>query len=425
MCVAGPLSKPTVLVMRGFAPVLWLVSLLGLASCASRPPEAARRDGPLILVSIDGFRWDYLERHAAPTLSRLAHEGARARRMTPAFPSKTFPNHYTLVTGLRPESHGVVANWFWDPWLGEMFGMAKRETHWWDAGEPVWITAEKQGVRAACFFWPGSETELQGIRPSYFRTFDKKLTPFERVDGLLAWLDLPPEQRPRFLTLYFDHVDTAGHNFGPLAPETGAAVKEADEAIARLLAGLEKRGLRDRANLVIVSDHGMSETSADRVIFVEDLMDTSLVQIESLGPNGGVRPKPESGLTPAELAASIRARAPPQLQVFLREEVPERFHYRKSDRIPPVVLMADDHWNIETKVSWARLRNNYPRGSHGWDPALPNMGALFVAHGPAFKRRHTFADVESVHVYHLLCETLGIDPAKNEGDDRLAREVLR
>lgn len=415
--------------MRGFAFVLWLVPLFGLASCAApaakpdAPPPG--RDGPLILVSIDGFRWDYLQQHPAPTLARLAAEGAHARSLTPAFPSKTFPNHYTLVTGLRPETHGIVANWFWDPHLGEMFGMAKLEPHWWEAGEPVWITAEKQGVRTACFFWPGSETELQGLRPTFYRPFEKKLTPTERVDGLLAWLDLPEAARPKFFTLYFDHVDTAGHNFGPLAPETAAAVKEADEAIARLLAGLETRGLAQRANLVILSDHGMSETSADRVIFIEDMVDTSLVQVESLGPNGGVRPKPDSGVTPAELVASIRAKAPPQLQVYLREEVPERLHYRRNDRIPPVVLMADDHWNIESKVSWARLRNNYPRGSHGWDPELPNMGALFLAHGPAFKRRHTFGAVESIHVYNLLCAVLGITPAKNEGDARLAREVLR
>lgn len=404
----------------------WLVPLLLLSACTTAPtePRSAVATGPLILISIDGFRWDYLERHAAPTLARLAREGSHARRMTPSFPSKTFPNHYTLVTGLRPESHGIVANWFWDPQLGEMFGMAKTETHWWNAGEPIWITAEKQRVRSACFFWPGSESELQGIRPSYYRPFEKKLTPFERVDGLLAWLDQPPERRPQFLTLYFDHVDTIGHNSGPLAPETAAAVAEADAAIARLLAGLEQRGLGATANLVIVADHGMSETSPERVIFIEDLMDVNQVQVESLGPNGGVRPKPGT-VSAAELAAAIRAKAPPQLQVYLREEVPERLHYRRSDRIPPVVLMADDHWNIESKVGWPRRRANYSRGSHGWDPALPNMGALFLAHGPAFKRGHSFPDVENIHVYSLLCAVLGIQPAPNEGDDRLAREILR
>lgn len=412
--------------MRLLGPGLLLSILLlrAVAVFAVEAPSAAPAPGPVILIGIDGFRWDYLELHDAPTLRRLAAEGAHARRMQGEFPTKTFPNHYTLVTGLRPESHGIVANWFFDPPTGGMFNMAKLETHWWDEAEPVWITAEKQGVRSACFFWPGSETELQGRRPTYYRPFEKKLTCAERVDGLLAWLALPEAERPRFFTLYFDLVDTAGHDFGPTAPETGAAVREADDAIARLLAGLDQLGLRERANLVFVADHGMSETAADRVVFIEDLVDVGAVQVESLGPNGGVRPKPGT-VTPAELAASIRAKAPPQVQVYLREEVPEHLHYRKSERIPPVVLTADDHWVIESKLTWARIRHRFPRGSHGWDPANENMGALFLAHGPAIKPAHRFAHARSLDVYELLCALLGVTPAPNEGDARLAREVLR
>lgn len=404
--------------MRSFGlSLLSLLVLLGSGAAGATP-------APVILVGIDGFRWDYLELHAAPTLRRLAAAGAHARRLQPEFPTKTFPNHYPLVTGLRPETHGIVANWFYDPPTGGMFNMAKLETHWWQHGEPVWITAEKQGVRSACFFWPGSETELQGRRPTHYRAFDKKLTCNERIDGLLAWFDLPEAERPRFFTVYFDLVDTVGHNFGPTAPETGAAVREADDAVAHLLAGLEQRGLRDRVNLVFVADHGMSETAADRVVFIEDLVDVNAVQVESLGPNGGVRPKPGT-VTPAELAAAIRAKAPPQVQVYLREEVPEHLHYRKSERIPPVVLTADDHWVIESKLSWARLRHNFPRGSHGWDPANENMGALFVAHGPAIKAAHRFDQARSLDVYELLCALLGVTPAPNEGDARLVREVLR
>ncbi len=397
----------------------WMLAFVAPTSAFATPP-----DDPLILVSIDGFRWDYFSHHAAPTLQTLVADGTRAQRMTSSFPTKTFPNHYTLVTGLRPENHGIVANWFFEPTTGERFTMSKLESHWWNQGEPVWITAEKQGVRSACFFWPGSETELQGHRPSLFKPFNKKLTCAERVDGLLAWFDLPPGERPRFSTLYFDLVDDIGHSHGPLAPETSAAVLEVDHAIARLLDGLAQRGLRERTNLVIVSDHGMSETSADRVVFIEDLVDVSQVRVESLGPNGGVRPNPGT-VTPAELAASIRAKAPPQIHVYLREEVPAHLHYRDNDRIPPVVLIADDHWNIESNVGWARRRANYSRASHGWDPANENMGALFLAHGPAFKRGHEFADVENIHVYNLLCAVLGITPAANDGDDRLVREALR
>lgn len=414
--------------MRHLVPLL-LFLLASMSGCqqqvsAPKPPAAEQL---LILISIDGFRWDYLERHDAPTLRALAHDGVHARRMTPCFPSKTFPNHYSLVTGLRPESHGIVSNWFWDPAFAETFGMSKpasnSESRWWDEGEPVWITAERQGVRSACYFWPGSETEIHGVRPTYFQKFNHKLPAKARVDGLLEWLALPPAQRPRFATLYFDLVDTAGHNFGPLSPECASAVRTADAAIARLLAGLARLGLRERTNLVLVSDHGMSECGPDRVIFLEDLMDLSKVRIESTGPNGGVRPLPGT-VSAAELAASIRAKAPPQLKVYLRDEMPEQLHYRHNPRIPEIMLVCDDHWNIESKTGWPARRATYSKGSHGWDPATSNMGALFIAQGPAFRRGHEFPDVENIHVYNLLCAVLGIQPAKNEGDARLEREAL-
>lgn len=397
-----------------------LVALL--VAFAAAPLRGASAGDAVILLSIDGFRWDYLTLHDAPTLRALARAGSHARRLTPPFPSKTFPSHYTLVTGLRPESHGIVANWFYDPATEEMFSMAKLETHWWEAGEPIWITAEKQGVRAGCFFWPGSETPLQGRRPTLYRPFEKRLTCAQRVDGLLAWFDLPPAQRPRLFTLYFDLVDTVGHTFGPTAPETAAAAREADDAVARLLAGLEQRGWREGVNLVVVADHGMADASPERVVFIEDLVDLAQVQVESLGPNGGVRPKP-GGPSPAELVSSIRAKAPPQIEAYLREEVPAHLHYRKSARIPPVVLLAAPGWNIESKVGWPSRRSRYSRGAHGWDPALPDMGALFIAHGPAFKRAHEFPEASSLDVYHLLCAVLGLQPAAHEGSDRLVREV--
>jgi predicted AlkP superfamily pyrophosphatase or phosphodiesterase len=396
---------------------------LFLASCIA-PQPAAGAPAAVILISIDGFRWDYLEKYDAPVLQQLAAEGVRAERMNPSFPSKTFPNHYTLVTGLRPEHHGIVGNWFWDPALGEMFNMQKTEEKWWAGGEPVWITAQKQGVRSACYFWPGSETAHGGMLPGLYRPFDGKMPSAARVDGLLAWLDLPAEQRPRLVTLYFDIVDHIGHTYGPDAPETRAAVKEADDALGRLLAGLTARGLRDKYNLVIVSDHGMSACGPEQVVFLDDLMDLKSVQVEQTGPTGGVRPKPGT-VSAAQLAANIRAQAPPQVKVYLRADVPARLHFRASNRISPVVLICDDHWNLETKAGWPKRILTYPRGNHGWDPATSNMGALFVASGPAFRRGATIPAFDNIHVYHLLCTVLGVQPAPNDGDDRLARAGLR
>lgn len=397
--------------------------LLGSCSSPAKPPQAG---GPLILISIDGFRWDYLQKYPAPTLQKLATAGVHARRLTPSFPTKTFPNHYTLATGLHPEHHGIVSNFFFDPTLNASFNKNQAadsaDPRWWQQGEPVWITAEKQGLRTACYFWPGSNVEIHGARPRLSRTFDGTVPSNQRVDDLLSWLDLPPEQRPQFCAFYLNVVDVVGHKAGPDAPETAAAVKEADDAVGRLLAGLEARGLRKRTNLVVVSDHGMTPCSSDRIIFLDDLMDLSTVQVESYGPNGGVRPKTE---TAAELVAKIRAKHVSHLQVFLREEVPEQLHYRDNPRIPPVVLIADDGWNIDTKLGWPKRQPSYDHGTHGYDPASPDMGALFIASGPAFKSGVEIPAVENIHVYNLLCAALGLKPAPNDGDHRLARAVLR
>jgi predicted AlkP superfamily pyrophosphatase or phosphodiesterase len=406
--------------MKRLLTALCLFACAFLAAC-STPPRAAKGD-LVILISIDGFRWDYLQRHAAPTLQALAAGGVRATRLNASFPTKTFPNHYTLVTGLYPQNHGIVANWFYDPADDAKFDMSKTEARWWQGGEPVWITAEKQGVRSACFFWPGSESEHDGVRPSLFKPFDKKLKAADRVDGLLAWLALPPAQRPRLATLYFDIVDDVGHRFGPLARETAAGVKEADDALARLLAGLERLGLRDSANLVLVSDHGMSETDPEQTVFLEDLMNIEQVRVEATGPYGGVRPK--AGVDVAALIAGIRAKAPPQIKVYRREEMPERLHYGRGDSIPPILLIADDHWQVEQRSRWSLSWARNSKGNHGWDPATENMGALFVAHGPAFKRGAVIPAVDNIHVYNLLCALLGIKPAANDGDRRLARAAL-
>ena len=401
----------------------FLLTVLLLPACRAAPPKPAG-PGPLILVSIDGFRWDYLQKMDAPVLKQLAAEGVHAKRMTSSFPSLTFPNHYTIVTGLRPEHHGIVANTFYDPLLHERFNFKTRESstdpRWWAGGEPVWITAEKQGVRSACFFWPGSESENHGSHPSFFKPFDKSLSCAQRVDGVLAWLDLPPEQRPRFCTLYFDLVDSRGHLFGPDAPETADAVKEVDDAIGRLLAGLTKRKLRAKTNLVIVSDHGMEPISADRSILLDDYVDLNSIDIDFVGANAGLRPK--TG-TAQELVEKFRGKHP-QLSAWVRDEVPESLHYRASGRIAPVVLSAAPGWTILSRDFLRIKRLTFERGGHGYDPASPNMGALFIANGPSFQRGRMIDNVENIHVYNLLCAVLGLEPAPNDGDDRLVREAL-
>lgn len=431
MRVAAPCSTPsfhTYLMTRpARLPVLLAASLL-LVSCGTvNLPRPADPGSLTILISLDGFRWDYLDRYEAPTLRALAVDGVRMRSLTPSFPTKTFPNHYTLVTGLRPAHHGIVGNWFYDPESGETFGMSKAasntEQRWW-GGEPLWITAERQGVRSACYFWPGSEAAHDGLRPSRWLPFNDSIPSPERVDGLLRWLEVPAADRPKFATLYFSAVDHAGHRHGPDAPELQAAITEVDGALARLLAGLARLGLRERTNLIIVSDHGMSPQSPDRVVFLEDLVDVRTVEIETTGTYAGLRPRPGTR-TPDELAAAIRARAPRQVQVYTRDTVPARYEFSGNARIPAVVLLADDQWNIEEKRGWGAKRATYNKGGHGWDHRSANMGGLFVAAGPAFPRGKLIGPFDNIHVYNLVCAILGLKPAPNDGDDRLARAALR
>ncbi|WP_082488914.1 ectonucleotide pyrophosphatase/phosphodiesterase [Duganella sp. Leaf61] len=248
---------PTLSAMK-ILPALLLFLSLAAATANAKPAR------PVILVSIDGFRAEYLDRGVTPNLARLAAGGVRAVAMRPSFPSITFPNHYTLVTGLRPDHHGIVENEMNDVAIpGQHFTLKNRaaviDRRWWDQAEPVWVTAERHGVRSATLFWPGSEADIRGVRPTVSPRFDGKLPADARVDLLLSWLDRPADQRFGFMTLYFDDVDHAGHDFGPDAPQTTTALAVVDRAIARLQDGLAARQVE--ADLVIVSDHGMAALS--------------------------------------------------------------------------------------------------------------------------------------------------------------------
>ncbi len=396
-----------------------LLALLLLAA------KAAGAEPIVILVSLDGFRWDYPEKYATetPRLRELAADGVRAERMISCFPTLTFPNHYSIATGLRPEHHGIVNNRFYDPALQATFIYKNHECavdgRWW-GGEPIWITAVKQGRRSACLFWPGSEAEIAGARPTYYRAFDDSLTSAQRVDGLLAWLSLPAEQRPGFCTLYLDAVDHAGHDYGPDAPETAAAIREVDAALDRLCTGLEARGLREVTDLVIVSDHGMTAVDPAHTVLLDDLVDLNSVQVDCLGTQAGLRPVQG---TAEQLLARVRRVLPAALHGCLRSEVPERFHYRDNPRIPPVLVLADEGWEVTTRAEQAR-RKKPERGDHGYDNLLVSMGATFVANGPAFRRGVVLPPFENIEVYNLLCAVLGLRPAPNDGDATLIRTAL-
>lgn len=404
--------------------VSWLRTLVFIALLVGGAVGSHGAQPIVVYVGIDGFRWDYLEKFQPPNLSQLANAGVRGERMEASFPTLTFPNFYTLATGLRPEHHGIVGNSMFDPEFQEKFSLgspAVQEGKWW-GGEPIWVTAQKQGVRSACMFWPGSEAEIAGTRPWEWRKFDYKVTPEDRVRTVLDWLAIPEPERPRLITLYFHEPDTAGHKFGPDSPETAAAVAQVDSAIGSLREGVHRLGLADAVNYIIVSDHGMTELSPDRVITLSEKIDMAKVNVDFSGAVAGLRPHEGESVDEIYQALAVK---PEHYKVYRREEIPERLHFRAHRRIPPIVMVADEGWMIiRTPLLGAGARESFQKATHGFDPAIPNMGATFIADGPAFKKRTILAPFENIHLYNLLCATLGLKPAKNDGDRRLLDQVL-
>lgn len=412
-----------------------LIAPLGfalLAACApgvtSAPPPAAvgmeLRAPVTILVSIDGFRPDYLQRGLTPTLSRLVAEGVSAS-MVPAFPTKTFPNHWTIATGTFPDRHGITANAFIDPARPEpkdRFTMATTDPFYWNAEEPIWATAEKAGIRSAAMFWPGSAVAWGGqllprgfgrteggTRPSDWQAFDQNVQPEQRVNAVIDWLRRPAAIRPRLVLLYFDEVDTAGHASGPEGTDIGPALANVDGDITMLLDGLA--ALRQPANIVITADHGMAETRGSRTIALETILSPEDYTLDEGGPYATLRPRP--GRNAAVEAKLLRPH--PHMQCWRKGEIPARFKYGSHPRIPPFLCLAEMGWQIFDRAA----PDDRVVGTHGYDNRAPEMAALFLAHGPAFRPGHRLGGIENVDINPLIRRLLDL-PQVLELDGKLS-----
>lgn len=403
------------------AAALFAAILLPCAPASALGPAHASeqaRAPVTILVSIDGFRADYLERGVTPVLTSLAAGGVTGP-MRPSFPSKTFPNHYALVTGLRPDRNGIVANRMVDPDPPHrVFTMASAEPHWWDEAEPIWVAAERTGIRSAAMFWPGSVVKIRGVRPHDWRKFDHDMPDRDRVDTVIEWLRRPAATRPKLITLYFNTVDDAGHDFGPDAPETTRAVASVDTQIGRLRDALAALG--QPANLVVVADHGMAAISAERVIDFAAVADRADWHAIEDGPYASFV------AVPGHAAAFERALLGPHahMQCWRKAEIPARFHYGANPRVPPYLCLADVGWEIRAKPRNPGWKPN--RGNHGWDNQAPEMRALFVANGPAFAPGVRLPGFDNVDVYALLRDLVGLPPATGiDGSDAVFGAALR
>lgn len=404
---------------------LLLTILVLLCSACVPPTRPVDRTPPVLLVSIDGFRADYLDRGLTPTLAGLAADGVHAAFLRPSFPTLTFPNHYTLVTGLRPDHHGVVANRMVDPGIATSpFETWRQEPvtdpAWWRGGKPIWISAEEQGLRSAIMFWPGSEAAFAGMRPSAWTPYDKSMSGAARVDRVLGWLDQPPPQRPDLILLYLDSIDVTGHRYGPDSPELDAALVEVDQVLRRLVDGLRERGLDQRVNLVVVSDHGMASVTPERRLYIDDVFADADVDVVHFGALTGFLPH-------ADKRAAVEAavlRKHEHMQCWRKADLPARFHFGQHPRIPPLLCLADAGWVITSKARSER-KKPFSHGEHGYDNENPDMRALFVAHGPAFARGRNVPGFDNVDVYPLLVHLLGIHGVAGDDGDGLLRAALR
>jgi predicted AlkP superfamily pyrophosphatase or phosphodiesterase len=383
----------------------------------------------VILVSIDGFRNDYPEKFNTPALNRLAREGVRAKWMTPSFPTKTFPNHYTLVTGLYPEHHGIVENNVYD--FGETFSIDDRKQasnpRWW-LGEPIWVTAQKQGQIAASYFFVGSEAPIEEVRPRFWRAYNGKVPPEMRVDKVLGWLDLPSDKRPTMLTLYFSDTDDVGHEFGPNAEETKYAALNADRYIGRLIDGLSARGIADRVNVIVVSDHGMAARDQRNAIVMDDYFDTNdKTLVDPLLTTGEIWqlfPKPGKEDLLVDKLKNIK-----HATCWRKADIPKRLHYNEGKRIAPIVCSSHEGWSMTSRKRFELMQQSPDfdkiRGAHGYDNKYESMRATFIARGPAFKSGFVAEPFPNIDVYELMCKILGLRPAKNDGDLSRVRAMLK
>jgi predicted AlkP superfamily pyrophosphatase or phosphodiesterase len=398
---------------------------LFLGPCFGQPAHPAnapaQQDKPyVLLISLDGFRFDYAARDHAANLLALGKSGVTAKALIPSFPTTTFPNHYTIVTGLYPAHHGIVDNSFWDPERQAGFksssSASTTEGSWW-GGTPLWVLAEQQGMRAASFFWPGSDAEIQHKRPTYFYKYDGKIPDEQRVAQVVEWLKLPKPERPHFITLYFSDVDHEGHLFGPDAPQVHAAIRAIDTVLGKLFG--EVRALGVPLDIFVVSDHGMAAVTGD-------------VDMSKLADLNGVETAPNS--TDFKFYSSDPKRIDrlyselhgkdPRIEVYRRGEIPERLHYAGNPRIGDLVALA-----VEPVVLHLAPRpgQTEPEGMHGYDVArMPEMRGIFLAAGPDLKAGLTVDEFQNIHIYPLIAHILGLNvPSGIDGQLSVLAPILK
>ena len=387
-----------------------LVTTLFFSSC--KQETVIEKQPYLIMVSMDGFRWDYTDSVATPNFDAIAKMGVKAESMQVSFPSKTFPNHYTLATGLVPNNHGIVNNTFYAAEYDQIYSIGNREVvedGKFYNGEPIWNTAEKQGLKAASYFWVGSEADIQGMHPSIWKKYDHHFDFYQRVDSVISWLSLPEEKRPHLITWYVHEPDGVGHGYGPHSPEVDSTIISLDHLLGYFMQKLSEHPLANEVNVIVTADHGMENTSADRTINLYAHLKKHWVKY-ALGGNPIYNIQAKEGFKDSIRIALDNVEG---LICYENPNVPTYLNYGTNDRCLDFTVVADSAWSIIKRKPRKDYRDG---GTHGYDIRNKNMNAMFYAYGPAFKEKYEQPMFKNVSVYPLICHILGLRPAPNDGD---------
>lgn len=389
--------------------------------------KAAQRAPYVILISLDGFRWDYVERFRPPHLSKFIAEGAQAESLIPCFPSKTFPNHYSIATGMYPEHHGLVDNSFYSPEKDGVYRIRDREKVQdgsWYGGTPLWVLARRSGMVSASFFFVGSEAAVQGVRPNYYFDYDRSIGNRKRVGQALDWLKMPAAKRPHFIAMYFSDMDDTGHRVGP---NDDAALREKlmalDADLGVLFEGVEKSRLP--VNIVIVSDHGMKEIPMSKAIPEESVENDELYRTVSNGAI--VHLYLNEGVTP-EAALDYLQPKEKHWQVYRTAETPGFEFAMKNPNWGDLQILPELGWYFyaQRSIGVMKAAGKTVGGQHGMNPEEKDLHGIFYANGPAIKNGMTVPPVKNIHIYPLICKILNLEvPAEVDGELKVLEKVLK
>lgn len=392
----------------------FLCSSLSLAAVEDTGSDASA-PVPVLLVSFDGFRADYLKRFSLPHLQNLFSQGVLVDQLTNVFTTKTFPNHYSLVTGLYAESHGILASSMYDPVTQKHFSLSQdHDPFWWDQAEPIWLRVMDSGLSAAAVMWPGSDVAIRNRTPTHFLPYSSHVTFEQRLGNVTKWLLGDKEKGVSFAALYWEEPDRTGHKYGPdNTTFMSQALKQVDDHVGLLVSELNRTGLWGRVNLIVTSDHGMAQCSPQRLIQLDSCLHPDNYTLVDLSPATALIPTTDS-----EAIFSLLKNCHAHMTAYLKETIPERLHYKNNRRIQPIILLADEGWTIVQRGELPRL------GDHGYDNTLPSMHPFLAAVGPAFRSGYHLQGLQSVDVYPLVCHLLSIPPGPNNGSLAQVRCLL-